>query len=61
MKLIIMQFSSWSIFLPFRSKYPSQHSVLKNPPSTFLPQSEIPSFASIQHNWKNYSFVYFNL
>jgi hypothetical protein len=27
----------------------------------FLPQSERPSFAPIQHNWQNYSFVYFNL
>jgi hypothetical protein len=37
--------------LPFRSKYPPQHSVLKNPQSMFLPQSEkAPSFAPIQHN-----------
>jgi hypothetical protein len=27
MKLIIMQFSPWSVFLPFRSKYLPQHSV----------------------------------
>jgi hypothetical protein len=27
----------------------------------FLTQSERPSFAPIQHNWQNYSFVYFNL
>jgi hypothetical protein len=27
----------------------------------FLPQSEISSFAPIQHNWQNYNFVYFNL
>jgi hypothetical protein len=27
----------------------------------FLPQREKPSFAPIQHNWQNYSFVYFNL
>jgi hypothetical protein len=26
----------------------------------FLPQSERPSFAPIQHKWQNYSFVYFN-
>jgi hypothetical protein len=26
-----------------------------------LPQSERPSFASIQHNWENYSFLYSNL
>jgi hypothetical protein len=31
MKLIIMQFSPWSIFLPFRSKYLPQHSALKKP------------------------------
>jgi hypothetical protein len=50
-----------SNFLPFRSKYPPQHSVLKNPQSVFLPQSERPSFAPIHHNWQNYSFVYFNV
>jgi hypothetical protein len=27
----------------------------------FLHQSERPSFAPIQHNWQNYSFVYSNL
>jgi hypothetical protein len=27
----------------------------------FLPQSERPCFAPIQHNQQNYSFVYFNL
>jgi hypothetical protein len=27
----------------------------------FLPQSQRPSFTPIQHNWKNYTFVYFNL
>jgi hypothetical protein len=32
-KFIIMQFSPRSAFLPFRSKYPPQHSVLKNPQS----------------------------
>jgi len=36
-----------TIRLPFRSKYPPQHSVLKHPQSTFLPQSERPSFAPI--------------
>jgi hypothetical protein len=54
-----MQFSPWSTFLPFRSKYPPQRSVLKNHQSMFLPQSERPSFAPIQHKWHNYSFVYF--
>jgi hypothetical protein len=61
-KFIIMQFSSWSIFLLFRSKYHPQHSVLKKPQSMmFLPQSERPSFTPIQHNWQNYSFVHFKL
>jgi hypothetical protein len=27
----------------------------------FLPQSERPSFAPLEHNWQNYSFVYFNV
>jgi hypothetical protein len=52
-KFIIMQFSSQSVFLPSRSKYPPQHTVLKNPQSMFFPQSERPSFATIQHNWQN--------
>jgi len=39
MELIIMQFSPWSILLPFMSKYPPQHPVLKNPQSVFLPQN----------------------
>jgi hypothetical protein len=30
MKFVIMQFSPRSVFLPFRPKYPPQHSVLKN-------------------------------
>jgi hypothetical protein len=60
-KFIIVQFSPLSVFLSFRSEYPSQHSVLRNPQSMFLPQSERPSFAPIQHNRKNYSFVYINL
>jgi hypothetical protein len=38
-RFIIMQFSPRSVFLPFRSKYP-HHSVLRNPQSMFLPQSE---------------------
>jgi hypothetical protein len=50
-KFIIMQFSPWSIFLPFSSKYLPPHSVLRNPQSVFLPQSERPSFAPIQNIW----------
>jgi hypothetical protein len=39
MKFIIMQFSPRPIFLPFRSKYPPQHSVLKHPQS-YVPPSK---------------------
>jgi hypothetical protein len=56
-KFIIMQLSTWSIFLPFRSKYPPQHSVLKNPQSVFLPQNERPSFAPIQHKWDLFRYL----
>jgi len=41
----IVQFSPRSVFPPFRSKYPPQLYVFKNPQSVFLPQSERPSFA----------------
>jgi hypothetical protein len=33
----------------------------KSPQSVFLPQSERPSLAPIQHKWQNYSFVYFKI
>jgi hypothetical protein len=59
--LIIMQFSPRPVFFTFGSKYPPQHSFLKNPQSVFLSESERPSFRPIQHNWQNYRFVYFNL
>jgi hypothetical protein len=52
MMFIIMQFALWSIFLPLRSKHPQ---------FMFLPQSERPSFTSIQHNWQNHSSVHFDL
>jgi hypothetical protein len=58
-KFIIMQYSPLSIFPPFRSKYPPQHSVLRNPQSMFLSQSERPSFTPIQNNLQNYSFFTF--
>jgi hypothetical protein len=48
-------------FLPSRSGYLPQHSVLRNFQYVLLPQTERPSFAPIQHNRQNYSFVYFNL
>jgi hypothetical protein len=59
-KFIIMKFSPWSFFLPFKSEYP-QHSVLRIPQSVFIPESERPNFATIKYNWQNHSFVYFNL
>jgi hypothetical protein len=46
-EVIIMQCFTQSIFLPFRSKYPPQHSVLKKNQSIFLPQSERPSFTQV--------------
>jgi hypothetical protein len=58
MKFNITKFSPWSIVLPFRSKY-SQHSLVNNRQSMFLPQSVRTSFAPIQH-WQKYSFVYFH-
>jgi hypothetical protein len=61
MKFIIMQFSPWSAFLPFRSKYPPQHSVLNDSPSMFLPRSGRLSFAPIRYSWRNYSSICFNL
>jgi hypothetical protein len=54
---IITQYSSRSVFFPFRSKY-LEHTLLKNPQSPFLPGSERPSSAPIQHNWQNYSSVF---
>jgi hypothetical protein len=47
-KFIIMQFSPWSIFLPFRSKYPPQHSVLKKP-SGCVP----PSKCEYKYDYQN--------
>jgi hypothetical protein len=60
MKFIIMPFSPRSIFIPFRSKY-LQHSVLRNPQSMFLPQSERTSFAPIQYQLEKLQFCVFNL
>jgi hypothetical protein len=58
MKFIIMRFPSRSVSIPFRSKYPPQHSVLKkNLQPTFLPQSERPSLIPIKYNCQNHSFV----
>ena len=37
-----------------------QHSILKHPLPTFLPQWERPSFTPIQSNRQNYSSVYLN-
>jgi hypothetical protein len=55
----------WSSSLCNFLHYPSSsllgpnilNTFLKNPQSVFLPESERPSFAPIQHNWQNYNFV----
>jgi hypothetical protein len=60
-KYTIMQFSPRDVYSPFRSKYFPRHSFLKNTQSMYLPQSDRPSFAPIQHNWQNYRSVYFIL
>ena len=43
--------------VPPRSKYSTQHPVLKHPQLPFLPQCQRPSFTPIQ-NRQNYSFIY---
>jgi hypothetical protein len=49
MKLLIMQFSPTSChFIPLRSKYSPEHSVLKHPQSMFLPYCQRPSFTPMQ-------------
>ena len=47
--------------VPVRPKYYPQHSILKHPPPTFLPQFERPSFTPTQNNRLNYRSVYLNL
>jgi hypothetical protein len=59
MKFIIMQISPRSIFLPFRSKYPPLNTLFSKTQSQI--QSQRQSFAPIERNWQNYSFVYFKL
>jgi hypothetical protein len=39
-KFIIMQFSSRSVFIPFRSKYLPQHPFFKHPQSIYVPPSK---------------------
>ena len=43
-----------------RSKYSSQHPILKHSQPTFLPQCQRPSFTPIQNNRQNYSSIYLN-
>jgi len=57
---IIMQLYPRSVCLHFRSNI-LLNTLLKNPQSMFLPQSERPIFEPTQYNWQNYSFEYFNL
>jgi len=48
-------------FVPPRPKYSPQHSILKHPQLTFLPQCEPPSFIPIQNDRQNYGYVYVNI
>src|SRR5215469_186472 len=46
-----MQFSPFPCYLvPLRPKYSPQHTILKHPQPTFLPQCQRPSFTPIQNN-----------
>jgi hypothetical protein len=59
--------SSLGSFLPsyylvsLTPKYSPQHTILKHPRPTFLPQCQWPNFTPIQNNRQNYSSVYLNL
>jgi hypothetical protein len=58
-KLLVKQFTPFSRhFIPFRSKYPPQHPVLKHFQSLFFPERHKPSFAPMQNHRQNYGFVY---
>jgi hypothetical protein len=51
-----------SVFMPSRSKFPPQHTVLKT--LSLCPSLKVrdrPSLAPIQHHWQNYSSIYYNL
>jgi hypothetical protein len=60
------EYSQWNSLLcnilhdPSSSLLGPQYSVLRNPQSLILPQSEIPSFTPIEYNRQNYNFGYFN-
>jgi len=61
-KLLIMLFSSFVYYLlPPTLKYSPQHTILRHPQPTFLPQCERPSFTPIQNNRQHYMYVYLNL
>jgi hypothetical protein len=52
-KLLIMKFSPLPCYLvSLMPKYSSQHSILKHPQATFLPQCQRPSFTPIQSTGK---------
>ena len=58
-KLLNIQFSTLAFYVfPLRPKYSPQHSILKHPQPTFLPQCNRPSFTPIHNNRQNYSSVY---
>ena len=49
---------SFCYLVPFRSKYSTQHPILKHLQPMFLPQCEPPSFTLIKNNTQNCSSVY---
>ena len=58
-QLLVLQLSPFPCYLvPLRSKYFSQHPVLKHPQSAFLPQCQRPGFTPIQNHGQNYSSIY---
>jgi uncharacterized Zn-finger protein len=44
----------------FRTKYSSQHRILKHPQPMFLPQFQQPNFIPTQNNRQNYSSISYN-
>jgi hypothetical protein len=59
--LVLLNLITLTIFSEEYKLWSSSSCNFLHDPSSSLPQSERPSFTPIQHNWQNYSFVYFNL
>jgi hypothetical protein len=61
MKLLAIQFSpTFCHFISLHTKYSPQHTVLKQPQSTFFLYYQGPSFIPVQNHRQNYSFICFN-